>query len=64
MNRSHHMHYAASGDCTEAQEYLSTLLEDPMSEGAPVDEILSSWLAGHIRHCKACEEATVEASCP
>lgn len=43
-------------DCPEVSEFKSTLLNDPMSEHAPVDEIIEGWERKHLQNCKRCQD--------
>lgn len=56
--------YHASVDCEEANAFIEGLLEDPMSAGAPLDEIIDGWLKKHVKTCTACQDATVLARMP
>jgi len=45
-------------ECTEVDNYRSTLIDDPMTAGygAPIDDILNGWENTHRRNCKKCQE--------
>lgn len=42
------------GFCQEAWDYRRTLYEDPMSEGAPVGELVDAWERKHYHKCEIC----------
>lgn len=43
-------------ECPEVKRYRSTLLDDPMSQYAPVDDILENWDRKHIQSCQRCQD--------
>jgi hypothetical protein len=43
-------------ECPVVADYTSRLLDDPMSEHAPVDEILEAFENRHARECERCLE--------
>jgi len=49
-------HTPVDPECPEVDEYTTTLLEDPMSDGAPVDEILAAFERRHMASCERCAE--------
>jgi len=59
------MQYAAACDCKIANEKLEGINEDPITiESSCGGEISQDWLKSHVKSCKKCEEATVEANMP
>ncbi len=50
------VNYPVDPECPEVSSYTEQLLGDPMSEYAPVDEILESFNKRHARECKRCQE--------
>lgn len=49
-------HAPCDPECPVVAEYRSMVLDDPMSEGAPVDEILEAFERRHLRECDRCRE--------
>lgn len=60
------MQYVHSSECKEADKYVELVCSDPMTSGmgAPVGDILDGYLKRHIKNCKKCKEATIEANTP
>lgn len=49
-------HAPVDPDCPEVSEYTETLMDDPMSAGAPVGEILEDFERKHQANCEHCKE--------
>ena len=49
-------HAPLDPECPVANEWISTLLDDPMTSamGAPVDEIMEDFRIRHRKTCKRC----------
>lgn len=42
--------------CVKANKFKHMLYEDPMSDGAPLDEIMEDFERNHRKKCKQCQE--------
>ncbi len=49
-------HRPVDPSCPEVDEFKCTLLNDPISEHAPVDDIIENWERKHLQICKRCRE--------
>ena len=58
-------HLEAACDCEEAQKYIKEVYADPITQhyGCGGDAV-ESFLRDHIKKCKKCREASVEANMP
>lgn len=52
------------GYCQEAWDWVQSLYDDPMSEGAPLDEIVGGYERRHAQKCDVCRERLILAGMP
>lgn len=55
MTPTYTFHIPVDPECPTVDEYARTLYEDPMSEGAPVDEIIAAFERRHLLECERCK---------
>lgn len=59
------LNYMSDPDCKEADEYSESLFSDPMTQHYGMGgEVFEQWMRKHIKTCKECRQATMEASMP
>jgi hypothetical protein len=49
-------HAPCDPDCPKYRRYVDALYNDPMSEGAPLGEIMEEFERNHRRKCERCKE--------
>lgn len=53
---SYRYHAPLDPNCPKASKFLGDLFDDPMSEGAPIDDIVEGYERKHRMGCKQCQE--------
>jgi hypothetical protein len=55
METDMNWHAPLDPECTAVRKYLDALYNDPMSEGAPLDDIVQGFERSHRRKCTRCQ---------